>query len=680
MSHRFGTLALANSTVGIGLVLSLLVASLTGCTDETDDVEPVAATADVSASDVHEDTAVSPPTTVVTYTQERIECAERNPTRNLYWGDLHVHTGLSFDAWTYGVKSTPADAYRFAQGETLMLPPLDAAGDGTRPVSLDRPLDFAAVTDHAEMFGEIFGCTSEESAIYSSETCVNYRAGGQNSVVAFGLLLSDPNPKRFVELCGGDFDCVAAASGVWSAVRAAAQAANDTSADCGFTSFVAYEYSGTPNASNMHRNVIFRNNDVPDAPISYFDEPTAAGLWSALKSACLDADGKCDVLAIPHNTNQGNGNMFRPEYPGATTIADETAAAALRGRIEPLVEIFQHKGDSECKNGFESVLGAPDELCGFEKLTGAEFQDCGDGVGFGGLAGIGCLSRRDYVRNILKEGLLEDARLGANPFRLGFVAGTDTHAALAGSVSESNYPGHLGTQDDTPEELLKTSSGTPGGVVENPGGLTAVWAVENSRDAIFDAMLRREVYATSGPRMAVRLFGGAAITAGLCDDSQMLETAYRDGVPMGGELAGLSSAPSFLVQAARDPHESAGPLEKVQMIKGWVDASGNAREAVFDVAGTAGVGSVDPDTCSRDGAGHASLCTVWTDPDFDAKQRAFYYARVIETPSCRWSTHKCNALPEADRPPACAASREPGAVTPATIRERAWTSPIWVTP
>ncbi len=613
-----------------------------------------------------------------TPTEEREPCADRNPLRNAYFGDTHIHTSLSFDAWVYDVRLDPEAAYRFARGEKVYGPPLGADGVGTRPLQLARPLDFVALSDHAEMLAEVNTCTTPGNAAYDSAACQKYREGGASSIVQFGISLTEPQPIRIEEICGEQgVDCPALSRDVWSSIQEAAEEAYDRTSACSFTSFVAYEYSGAPEVSNIHRNVIFRNEKVPVAPTSYFEEPTPQGLWARLQEECLDAGTGCDVLAIPHNSNWSNGRQFQVTYPGATTRDEQASAAAFRARIEPLVEIFQHKGDSECRNGLETVLGTPDELCGFEKLR-QEADDCGDGIGGGAMIGLGCVSRLDFVRNVLKEGLKQEAELGANPFKLGIIAATDSHSGTPGRVPEDASTGHLGNADDDPTEQLGVGFAFPGGIIYNGGGLAGVWAEENSRDALFEAMRRRETFGTSGPRIVVRFFGGWDYPDGMCEDPQLVARGYAGGTPMGGDLPprGEASAPRFVVQALRDSADGATPLQRAQIIKGWMDGEGKLREKVWDVAGDKNNGaSVDTNTCERSGSGADLLCSVWSDPEFDPAQRAFYYVRVVENPTCRWSTHVCNQLPEAERPDSCT---DPA--YPRVIQERAWTSPIWYTP
>jgi hypothetical protein len=550
---------------------------------------------------------------------EREDCSATDPNRQLFWGDLHVHTRYSFDAWVYDVRLTPADAYAFAMGETVQLP----AG----PVQLSRPLDFAAVTDHAEFLGEIDACTREGSPAYDTPTCVDYRDGDASSVQLFGTKLALDDPDRHDDICEAA-DCSVLAGSVWTRTQRAAEQAYDRSADCRFTSFVGYEWTGATGVSNYHRNVIFRNEAVPELPTSYFEEPTASGLWNALDRECL-ADPLCDVLTIPHNSNLSNGNMF-PADP---------EDAELRASLEVLLEVYQHKGDSECRpEMLGGVLGSEDELCSFEKVRKETPEDCGEGTGYGGMTYAGCASRNDFARGILLAGLENQGTV--NPYRLGLMASTDTHSGTPGAVEEEGWLGHLGNAEDDPEERLRDPLLNPGGNIDSPGGLIGVWADHNDRDALFDAMLRREVYGTSGPRIALRFFGGD-LDPGLCEANDFVDQAYENGVPMGGIL----NTDTFAVLAFADP--LGADLATVQIVKGWVDDEGSHIEVIDVAEGPA-----------------ASLCAVWTDPS--PQPTAFYYARVLEVETPRWSTLDCETVDHEN----CDQLVE-------NIQERAWSSPIW---
>ena len=614
------------------------------------------------------------------YTEERAPCADRDPLKKAYFGDLHVHTMFSFDAWTYDVRTTPAEAYRFARGETIKLPPLDAKGVGTTEVRIDRPLDFAAVTDHAEYLGEVSLCTTPGSIAYDTDVCKSYRPP-ESSFLGLGIGADPPVRASF---CKDNTSCTDAALPVWKTTRDAAEAAYDRSASCAFTSFVAYEYSLSPFGTNLHRNVIFRNDKAVASPITTYDAPSPDKLWTMLRAQCLDAETGCDVLAIPHNSNLSNGQMFHVETASKLSIEEQRLQAEARAKVEPLVEIYQHKGDSECINGLPSAPGAPDELCDMEKQVRAPLDDCGrDGTGWGANAGLGCTSWRDYVRGALETGLMEQERIGANPFKLGFISSTDTHNGTPGRVDESTFRGHLGLSDQSPEAALAGDAVAATPILANPGGLAGVWAEENSRDAIFDALRRKETFATTGPRIAVRLFAGWDLADDLCDAPDLVSQGYSRGVPMGGDLPIAPSAsvsPALVVSALRDAGTADHPgalLQRAQIVKLWIGPDGEPREDVIDIAGDAENGAtVDADTCAPKGPGAESLCAVWRDPAFDPARPALYYARVIENPTCRWSTHLCNTLPAEKR----AALHCDALPVPKTIQERAWTSPVWYTP
>ena len=621
------------------------------------------------------------PSSTITRTETREACAERDPLRRPLYGDLHVHTARSWDAYGFGTRLLPADAYRFARGEAVELPPTDADGRGTRRTQLARPLDFAAVTDHSEFIAEVRACLDPASGVYDVAPCQTYRAATFASQAVFGISLVPRAPQRLPSICGAKgIDCAALASDIWSEVRAEAEDAYDRTASCRFTSFVGYEWTGATGIASLHRNVIFRNDDVPPAPISYYERSSPEGLWQALHEQCKDKGGRCDVLAIPHNSNLSNGNMFVLETEAAGGLDELRERARARAEMEPVMEIFQHKGDSECRNGLTGFAGAPDELCGFEKVEPFEgTSDCGEGSGFGGVigTGLGCRSARDYARGALLLGLQQDERIGVNPYKLGFIASTDTHNATPGNVAEATFPGHQGAQDASPEQRL-TPTATDAQILNNPGGLAGVWAEENSRDAIFEALRRRETFGTSGPRIVPRFFGGWGYPEDVCSRPDLVARGYRDGVPMGGDLPrgpGDGRSPVFVVSALRDP--DGAPLERVQIVKGWLDLDGTGHYRTYDVGDSGALGaSVNPDTCETQGTGADALCARWADPDFDPSARAYYYARVVENPTCRWSTRECNALPQDQRPAVCADEEH----VPKVVRERAWTSAIWYQP
>ena len=609
-------------------------------------------------------------------TEERTACSDRNPLRQLYWGDLHVHTALSFDAFSSQLRAGPVDAYAFARGEPIALPPYHTDDSRTRRIQLDRPLDFAAVTDHAEYFGEVTTCVDPDSEGYNNSACQNLRSA-DGATFNFGVQLSNPNPERFAWCRGLDGDCGQRALSAWRLVQEAAEAAYDRTDACRFTSFIGYEYSSAVEVSNLHRNVIFRSAHVPERPTSFFEAPTAAELYRQVDTDCSAITG-CDVLMIPHNANLSNGRMFAPVFSGAEASAENLR---LRQRMEPLMEVYQHKGASECMNGFESAFGATDEWCDFELVHEPEFEDCRDGIGGFGMLAQGCVSQTDFARGALLEGLRRHQQQGVNPLKLGLIASTDTHNASPGAVSEQTFAGHKGTDDDDAVERMSGDDITAGTWRDSPGGLVAVWAQENARDALFEALKRREVYGTSGPRIALRFFGGFGLDASLCGDDELVTKGYEQGVPMGSDLAqpGLFSArPTFVVHALQDPGSDqvpGAPLERIQIIKGWVDEAGVKQRTVHTISQGSGDFVTDPSTCQASGAGSSSLCGTWTDDNFRDDQHAFYYVRVLAQPTCRWTSHLCQQLSPDTVSATC--SRED---IPKLIQERAWSSPIWYTP
>lgn len=636
---------------------------------------------------------VDPPTSTGKCVQYR---AERNP----YFGDLHVHTKYSLDANTQGTIVGPHDAYRFALGERLGVQPYDENGEPTRYTQIARPLDFAAVTDHAELFGETEICTNPDYLEYYAPECILYRSFPDQSFIIFNLAaVGLPELPQFpvppdvplisdlpivgangsiprLPYCGlGGQTCLEAAKTPWQDVQLAAEAFYDRSDDCRFTTFVGYEWTGAPLSNNLHRNVIFRTAVVPSIPPAYQEYPRPELLWQALSEHCRSADG-CDYLTIPHNSNLSAGLMFETKDRFGTDY--DTAFAQRRQDNEPLAEIYQHKGQSECLG--TQGAGAQDELCDFELLPYNNLT----GDRFGG-ANTGPPMEQDFLREALKEGLRQEQLIGANPFKYGFIGSSDTHLGTPGNVIESNFPGHAGAGQNPRD-------GVPGmtDVIEaSPGGLAVLWAEENTRDSLFAAMRRREAYATSGTRPIVRFFGGWDLPTDQCAQSDFAASGYARGVPMGGDLPALPSAgarPRFAVSALRDPGapgEPVEPLQRIQIIKGWIE-NGEKREQIFEVAGNPDNGAgVDLSTCETSGPGFASLCAVWEDADFDPAQSAFYYARVVENPSCRWSTRQClaagvdcsapDAVPE-EWADCCNADY------PKTVQERAWTSPIWFRP
>jgi hypothetical protein len=607
-------------------------------------------------------------------TEERADCAHYEPLRRPFFGDTHVHTTYSFDAWGQGTRNAPRDAYRFAKGEPLGIQPYDSAGRPLRTVQLRRPLDFAVVTDHAELLGETHLCRTPGSAAYDAFVCRLMRRWPKlGYMIINSQMFNERDPVRYA-FCGeSGAVCREAAAGPWNRIQEAAEEAYDRSAACRFTSFVGYEWSGNPDSNMVHRNVVFRNAVVPAEPANYIDDKNEFGFWRRLERECLGQQNGCDVIAIPHNSNVSGGELFPTVRPDGQPIT--RADAERRSALERLVEVTQHKGDSECR------AGGSDELCGFETLPYATIdQSAGRWLWSPVPSGV-------YVREVLIEGLAQHERLGANPFQLGMIGSTDTHLGTPGLVSEDQFVGHAAGTVSARLEVPPL----PDDAYFNPGGLAVVWAEENSRDALFEAMRRRETYGTSGPRLTVRFFGGWSYAEDLCSDPRFVEKGYAAGVPMGRALPPAPrsrepSRPSFAVWALQDPGSEAHPgtpLQRIQIVKGWVE-DGRARERVFEVAGDPHNGAaVDPTTCAPTGPGFSDLCAVWRDPEFDPSRPALYYARVVENPSCRWSAHAClrhgvDCSEPARVPSGLAACCDPE--IPRAIQERAWTSPIWYTP
>lgn len=635
-------------------------------------------------------------------TEERAPCTNSVETRQPMFGDLHVHTSYSFDSYVSSQRNDPYAAYRYAKGEPITLS--DANAKQTVRAQIQRPLDFTAVTDHAEFLGPIDLCTQDSSKLaYWFPACIASR----NEVFYVQLLaanywvglgVTDTSAQKAVSFVCTLGDCDTAHKAAWQRIQSAAEAHYDRSGDCSFTTFVGYEYTDAPDYSNLHRNVIFRNEVVTDTAISTYDTGSRnfPDLWRRLREQCIDGKEGCDVLSIPHNSNLSRGLMF-PDPRNEREAKD-------RLFFEPLVELIQHKAASECR--FDRLLGrgvaTEDELCDFEQAPADNLAMLGTVFGemrtdVGEAVSIDAFGRRNFVRNTLKDGLALEKTSGINPFRMGFIGSTDTHSATPGGAEENNYVGHLGRRDAGYRNVQDH-------FFDNPGGLAVVYAEENSRDSIFAGMRRRESYATSGSRPLVRFFAGENYTADLCADPDMLSKAYAQGTPMGGEMDATEQSPAFLVSAAKDAGSPGNPgldLQRIQLIKGWLDDSGNTHEKVFDVAGDADNGAwVDTQNCAPTGAGFKNLCTVWRDPDYNSSESAFYYVRVLENPSCRWSTLQCQAAGVNPFSKSCAAEAEAatdsvdGAIgdvygrcclDPAkesfyspVIQERAWTSPIWI--
>jgi hypothetical protein len=660
----------------VAATLILLAAAATGCGDDD------------------QRSAATPPPVQGAFpapwqrTESREPCAEFHPLRAPYFGDLHVHTRVSADATIFGTKVGPRDAYAFARGAPIAVS--DENEQPTRSARLSRPLDFTAVTDHSEWFGEVRVCTTPGTAVYDGDLCKILRQAEPpeqqfTATVRWLYLAGISNPPPGLPFCTvPGVDCDAAAVSVWQDIQAAAEEAYDRTAACTFTSFIGYEHTASPIGKHLHRNIIFRNEHVPAFAASQVD--TAAGgipqgLWTAIERDCLNAGIGCDAVVIPHNSNLSGGLQFFDPV--------DAAEAQRRHDREPLVEIHQMKGNSECR--FDRLagrgVGTADELCTFEQRQNADETPAQP------IPSIDTYPRRNMVRNALEDGLVFEEMFGVNPFQMGFVGSTDTHDATAGNTDEGQWVGGQGNNDATPERLIGDN------MRNNPGGLAVVWAEENSRDALFAALRRRETYATSGTRPVIRFFAGA-LDGVRCGSADLVERAYRSGTPMGGELGAVrgDKSPRFAVLATKDPGTAERPgtdLQRVQIVKAWVGGDGQPHEKVFDVAGDRNNGaSVDTTTCAPVGHGAAELCTVWEDPDFDPAARAFYYVRLLENPTCRWSTVVCKAAgvdPFAEDCAAqaaaagsafadCCLDRDTDPFLEPVVQERAWTSPVWYRP
>ncbi|MDX1734528.1 MAG: DUF3604 domain-containing protein [Halioglobus sp.] len=604
-----------------------------------------------------------------------------NPLKNVYWGEVHVHTTESMDAVVFGTTATIEDAYRFARGRPLRSP-------GGEMMQLSRPLDFVAITDHAEGFGtrtrcddpglglrDRFNCWFMETPGYATAMFLQGRQTRGNfqpdSSQPAGEYRKRPRaPRQPLPICQGEEReerCRQDAESEWARYIELADRHNEPGL---FTTFAAYEFSPTlERAGKHHRNVIFNGDNLPEHAISSLDVNSAIELWRGLEESCA---GDCDFLTIPHNMNKGWGLFYsRYTWDGGTYSEDDWR---LRMRREPLAEMYQVKGASECALG----VGATDEECAFEQVL----QPCDQGEE------TGCALKTSFARQGLKIGLQLDREYGFNPMAFGFVAATDGHNANPGDAEEWDFVGKVGAVSSPALRRMRIRDDMPFKSQILPdhgsGGLAAVWAEENTRDAIFAGMQRRETYATSGPRIALRFFAGWGFDETVVENADPVAVASEGGVPMGGVLqpeTAQAQSPTFFVWASAD--WLSAPLQRVQVVKGWIDAEGETHERVRDVVCADGLevdsstgrcpdngADVDTTTCQlRGDSGAEQLMAAWQDDDFDANQGAFYYVRAIQNPTCRWSTYDAIRL-----------GREPDPRVPATIRERAWSSPVWLDP
>jgi len=580
--------------------------------------------------------------------------------RQAFFGDLHVHTSWSLDSYIFGNNNDPEAAYRFARGAAVPL----ALTEQKR--QLERPLDFAAVTDHAETLGYFQLCmVDRDTPVAQSEMCQLMQARDLKLYfMGFKRLAANP-PQHMEELCATNEACRKAAMPPWQALQAIAEKYNTPGE---FTTFKGYEYTGNlPAGGMLHRNVIFAGSNVPDEALSAFDLPTARELWAWLEQSCT---GDCDVITIPHNSNLSWGQTFALRNVAGSEWSEQDQRR--RQGFDRLAEIFQAKGDSECRTG----IGTEDEFCNFENLLGP----CAEGEA------TGCMRYTSFVRNGLRMGLQLEAQLGFNPYAYGIIGSTDTHNGTPGDTAEVGYMGHNGGEATLQQRLAgghRRQDGR-GAINYNPGGLAGAWAEENTRASLFAAFKRRETFGTSGNRIRIRLFAGD-YPDDLLQKPDAIARAYALGVPMGEtlELGENAAAPALLAWAEQDP--DAGPLQRLQIVKGWMDASGETHDTVFDVACAGGVqpdstshrcpdnrAKVSRNDCNATAdSGASQLAAVWKDPTFDPRQRAFYYARVLENPTCRWSSYDLLTAKGAI---------EPSSDVPWSVQERAWSSPVWLAP
>ncbi len=591
------------------------------------------------------------------------------PTRPLF-GDTHLHTAMSFDAGMFGARLGPVDAYRFAKGE-------EVTSSTGQQVRLSRPLDFLVVTDHSDFMGLAPDFLSGKPEVLADPIARRW----------FDLIREGKVTQAFNELLPlysagkmpATMQYLPGSPGYRSAWQATIQAAEEAYEPGRFTAFIGYEWTSNTAGNNLHRNVIFRDDGSKAGQIEPYTTFPPLGsadprdLWQWMAAYEDKTGGR--LLAIAHNGNLSNGLMFPIVEPVSGGKLDEDYART-RMKWERLYEVTQTKGDGET----HPYLSPNDEFAAFNRWDRSNLD--------GSVPKKQEMLEYEYARSAYKNGLRLEAEFGANPFKFGLVGSTDAHTGLS-AVEEDNFFGKMATAEPIPERwdhpfINNAKSGvTILGWETQAAGYAAVWAQENTRESIFDAMQRRETYATTGPRMAVRLFGGWEFEAADAEFRSPAIIGYTKGVPMGGDLtAGPSgNAPTFLVAALRDP--VGANLDRYQIIKGWVDAKGELHERIYDVAvsderpiGADGrcmvaVGNtVDVENATWSNTiGAPELIAVWQDPEFDAKQRAFYYGRVIEIPTPRWTAYDAKRF-------GVKMSKD----VPMTTTERAYTSPIWYTP
>ncbi|MBB5210953.1 DUF3604 domain-containing protein [Microbulbifer hydrolyticus] len=580
------------------------------------------------------------------------------------FGETHLHTSYSTDAGMVGCTLTPEDAYRFAMGEEV------TSSTGV-PARLNRPLDFLVVSDHAENLG-----LSPAIAVSDPDLLKNawgkkqhdlVKSGTEGALQAYENWMAK-NAARDNPLA----DMPEMMENYWKKIIEAAEKYNSPGR---FTAFIGYEWTSMPDGNNIHRNIIFRDGGDKASqvlPFSQYDSFDPEDLWKWMAAYEKKTGGR--LLAIPHNGNLSNGLMFDDQTYTGDPLTEEYAKRRMKW--EPIYEITQMKGDGEA----HPMFSPDDEFADYETW---------DRGSFGPQPKTKDMLPKEYAREAWKRGLVYEAKLGANPFKFGVIGSTDSHTALS-TAEEDNYFGKVSLLEPSaaPVRFEEVVAGRPAPKGSQSyasqigaAGIAAVWARENTREAIWDAMARKEVFATTGTRIRVRVFGGFDFSEKDLLRSDFAKNGYDKGVPMGGDLKKSDKAPSFLVRALRDP--DGANLDRIQMIKGWADAKGKTHEKVYDLAvsggrtiGTDGrskepVGNtVNVEQATYDNSiGAVALDAYWKDPDFDPAQKAFYYVRVIEIPTPRWTTIDAKVF----------GVKRPDNV-PTTIQERAYTSPIWYTP
>ena len=588
--------------------------------------------------------------------------AEQNYPNHVYWGDTHVHTNMSADAFMSDNKTLgPDEAYRFARGDTIVT-------DSGMRARLHRPLDFLAVADHVYNIGVMLGLEASDPALMNTETgkywrqqWLESRADEERKGKLFGEMWRNPKTAGYMK------KNIAFRTSAWGKITASADKYNDPGK---FTAFIGYEWTPTPvgkDAFGPHRVVIYK--DAADKanqvlPFTKYDSTDPEKLWAFMQEYEKTSGG--EILGIPHNGNLTGGGMFTVNNFNGRPL--NKAYAETRSRWEPLYEVTQMKGDGEA----HPVLSPTDEFADYETWNQRGWADRKPGPEWAEEY------KQEYARSGLKLGLQQQAKLGVNPFKFGMIGSTDSHTSLATS-DDNNFWGKFSALEPNPDRMFKVSWGWK----ISAAGYAAVWAKENTREALFAAMKRKEVYASTGPRMTVRFFGGWDYEKDDAFKPDLAGIGYAKGVPMGGDLTNAPNgkSPNFLIRAVKDP--DGANIDRVQVIKGWHDKKGELHEKVYNVALSdkrkeSWRGNVKPvgstvdikDASYTNAIGDPELSVVWKDPDFNQDELAFYYVRVLEIPTPRWTAYDVKFFELKD------VTEE----VPMVTQERAYTSPIWYSP